>query len=207
MEDDDILDNQELLKGISQQYANYLSFSNSTNEQARNIDEITEYMLARIDEFGAFLETIKTDTDKTEKKLIPLLLEKSYQVQQLFPLIDKLQLLTIDISKNLNTLENRLNQADKHVSQLQGPSNPFKWVLSRVGSKEDDNIIQQLRNQPPPVKFEPINIHNTSEFFKHLRNEMQQVSINNPSTKLMYLDADQKLQPINTEDNDSEKQK
>jgi len=176
------IETEDLLRSISKGYSNYFSFSNSTNEQAKNIDATMEYMLARIDEFGAFIETIKSDTDKTEKKLIPILYEKSQQVQQLFPLIDNLTGLMGDINKNIAVLEDRVNQADKHVSTLTGTSNPFKWVLSHL-QKEDD-VLQQIKNaqalenntnQP---KFAPLKLHNTTEFFKNLREEMQKVYSN-----------------------------
>ncbi|KAF2078677.1 hypothetical protein CYY_000048 [Polysphondylium violaceum] len=176
------IETDDLLRSVAKGYSNYFAFSNSTNEQAKNIDDTMEYMLARIDEFGAFIETIKSDTDKTEKKLIPLLYEKSQQVQQLFPLIDNLTGLMADINKNISILEDRVNQADKHVSNLTGTSNPFKWVLSHL-QKEDD-VLQQIKNaqalennsnQP---KFTPLKSHNTTEFFKNLRDEMQKVYSN-----------------------------
>ncbi|GAM27566.1 hypothetical protein SAMD00019534_107420 [Acytostelium subglobosum LB1] len=171
----------EILQSITQQYSNYLSFSNSTNEQAANVDSTIEYMLARIDEFGAFIDTIKTDTDKTEKTLIPQLLYRSQQAQQLFPLIDRLHILCQDITVSLNQMDERLNQAEKHLSnQVGSTSNPLKWVLSNL--QKDDDILQQLKatKPAPPPTFEPIKIHNTTEFFKQLRGEMQKVANENP---------------------------
>eukprot|EP01132_Coremiostelium_polycephalum_P004314 gene4314-5399_t len=182
------MDDEQLLKSIAQQYANYYSFSNSTNEQAKNIDDTIEYMLARIDEFGAFIETIKKDTDKTENKLIPLLYEKTQQVQQLFPLIDKLQELVDDINKNITTVEDRLNNAEKHVGTLVGKSNPFKWVLSHL--QKDDDVLQQIKNTNSAAMANAnkqhnqpqIEVHNTTEFFKQLRQDMQQVYQDTEST-------------------------
>ncbi|KAM9985375.1 hypothetical protein ACTFIZ_008902 [Dictyostelium cf. discoideum] len=170
-------DNDLLVKSIAEGYSNYLSFSQSTNDQAKNIDDTIEYMLARLDEFGAFVETIKTDTDKTDSKLIPLLFEKTKEVQQLFPIIDKLTELSSDINKNISILEDRLNQADRHVSNLTGKSNPLKWVLSHIQKEED--ILQQIKNSQesnnnnPQLKFEPLKIHNTTEFFKQVRSQAQ----------------------------------
>ncbi|EFA81854.1 hypothetical protein PPL_05086 [Heterostelium album PN500] len=166
-------EDQDLVQSIANQYANYLSFSNSTNEQAANVDGTIDYMLARIDEFGAFVETIKSDTDRTDKVLIPALLEKTTQVQQLFPLIDKLHILCQDITKNLNEIDDRLNQAEKHLSnQVGSTSNPLKWVLSNL--QKDDELLQQLMNNTKNTapKFEPLKIHNTTEFFKQLRNDI-----------------------------------
>ncbi|KAN0030553.1 hypothetical protein ACTA71_009193 [Dictyostelium dimigraforme] len=174
-------DNDLLVKSIAGGYSNYLGFSQSTNDQAKNIDDTIEYMLARLDEFGAFVETIKTDTDKTDSKLIPLLFEKTKEVQQLFPIIDKLTELSSDINKNISILEDRLNQADKHVSNLTGKSNPLKWVLSHIQKEED--ILQQIKNSQesnnnPQLKFEPLKIHNTTEFFKQVRSQAQPPSSN-----------------------------
>ncbi|KAK5583965.1 hypothetical protein RB653_005571 [Dictyostelium firmibasis] len=176
-------DNDLLVKSIAEGYSHYLGFSQSTNDQAKNIDDTIEYMLARLDEFGAFVETIKTDTDKTDSKLIPLLFEKTKEVQQLFPIIDKLTELSSDINKNISTLEDRLNQADKHVSNLTGKSNPLKWVLSHIQKEED--ILQQIKNSQDSnnntqLKFEPLKIHNTAEFFKQVRSQAQP-SIANPN--------------------------
>ncbi|KAN0016383.1 hypothetical protein ACTFIU_006350 [Dictyostelium citrinum] len=175
-------DNDLLVKSIAEGYSNYLGFSQSTNDQAKNIDDTIEYMLARLDEFGAFVETIKTDTDKTDSKLIPLLFEKTKEVQQLFPIIDKLTELSSDISKNISILEDRLNQADKHVSNLTGKSNPLKWVLSHIQKEED--ILQQIKNSQesnnnPQLKFEPLKIHNTTEFFKQVRSQAQPSTTSN----------------------------
>ncbi|KAM9956342.1 hypothetical protein ACTFIR_003055 [Dictyostelium discoideum] len=184
-------DNDLLVKSIAEGYSNYLGFSQSTNDQAKNIDDTIEYMLARLDEFGAFVETIKTDTDKTDSKLIPLLFEKTKEVQQLFPIIDKLTELSSDINKNISILEDRLNQADRHVSNLTGKSNPLKWVLSHIQKEED--ILQQIKNSQesnnnnnnnnnPQLKFEPLKIHNTTEFFKQVRSQAQPSSTNTTTT-------------------------
>ncbi|KAM9992934.1 hypothetical protein ACTFIY_010378 [Dictyostelium cf. discoideum] len=178
-------DNDLLVKSIAEGYSNYLGFSQSTNDQAKNIDDTIEYMLARLDEFGAFVETIKTDTDKTDSKLIPLLFEKTKEVQQLFPIIDKLTELSSDINKNISILEDRLNQADRHLSNLTGKSNPLKWVLSHIQKEED--ILQQIKNSQesnnnnnnPQLKFEPLKIHNTAEFFKQVRSQAQPSTTNN----------------------------
>ncbi|EAL67180.1 hypothetical protein DDB_G0280403 [Dictyostelium discoideum AX4] len=181
-------DNDLLVKSIAEGYSNYLGFSQSTNDQAKNIDDTIEYMLARLDEFGAFVETIKTDTDKTDSKLIPLLFEKTKEVQQFFPIIDKLTELSSDINKNISILEDRLNQADRHVSNLTGKSNPLKWVLSHIQKEED--ILQQIKNSQesnnnnnnPQLRFEPLKIHNTTEFFKQVRSQAQPSSTNATTT-------------------------
>eukprot|EP00026_Physarum_polycephalum_P015217 Phypoly_transcript_15848.p1 GENE.Phypoly_transcript_15848~~Phypoly_transcript_15848.p1 ORF type:complete len:227 (-),score=61.31 Phypoly_transcript_15848:126-806(-) len=158
------------LKVMCDEYGKYLDFPELTKSNIQSIEDTVENMLAKLDEFAAFVEVVRQDSAKS-LKLFPLLKERCQQIEKNFPAIDALEQMIKVVKGNLDTLDERANSADKLLTALNAEhSQALKWFAKVTNSQTTppadykwtpmefisaDQIISTIReaakNAPPPM--------------------------------------------------------
>jgi len=152
------------LQEFCYEYAKYLDFPDLTKKQFQNLEDTVESMLARLDEFGAFVDTITADTTKASRSF-PLLQEKCSQISRLFPVVDAIQSAVDRVKGTIDLLEERASSAEKQLGSL-GPisigfeGTPLKWLANKVGTTPLAQTEQ---------KWVPVNIVTAEEFVNSIR--------------------------------------
>jgi len=157
------------LQDFCDDYAKYLEFPDLTKKQFQNLEDTVESMLARLDEFGAFVDTITADTTKASRSF-PLIQEKCSQISKLFSVVDAIQSGVNEVKNTVDVLEERASSAEKQLGSLLGPINigfegtPLKWLANKVGTTQPTQIEQ---------KWVPVNIPTAANFVNAIRAQPQ----------------------------------
>jgi len=132
------------LKELCDDYAKYLEFPDLTKKQFQTLEDTVENMLARLDEFGAFVDTITADTTKASRAF-PVLEEKCAQISKMFPVIDAIQGAVDKVKATVDALEERTAVAEKQVGALNigFDATPLKWLANKVGTSQFPQIEQK----------------------------------------------------------------
>jgi len=155
------------LKEFCDEYSKYLEFPSLTKKQFQNLEDTVESMLARLDEYAAFVETVSADTAKALKGF-PVLQEKSAQITKVFPVVDTLEKLIEHIKGTVGVLEERAVQAERQIASLpvvDTDKTPLGWLANKVGTPPPSQAINVTLDQ----KWVPVNIVNSEEFMKSLK--------------------------------------
>jgi len=110
-------------------------------------------MLAKLDEYGAVLDTTKVDTQRTWGVMLPRLIHNAQQMEVTFRLVDELELYVYNAGEAMKRLEHRVGAMEEEVTG--GDS-----VQSKVMS-----FFKQAKPTRDPVLDEPVDyIPKASEF-------------------------------------------
>ena len=107
------MDDLELLGKACEEYAQYLLFpqlwTDGGSQYVVQREAAIEKILARLDEFAAFAQTVKLESAKS-RTLLPALVENAKKLQYVYDLIDALVAFVARMSQNVSLLEERTNQ-------------------------------------------------------------------------------------------------
>jgi len=123
-----------------------------------------ENMLARIDEFGAFVDTVTADTNRSARSFA-LLQEKCTELTKMFPVIDAIQGVVDKVKNTVDILEERTSYAEKQMGTLNigFDTQAFKWLANKMTSSSSSQPIQIDQN------WAPVNIITAEEFVNSIR--------------------------------------
>mmetsp|Transcript_6256 Transcript_6256/g.10380 ORF Transcript_6256/g.10380 Transcript_6256/m.10380 type:complete len:163 (-) Transcript_6256:158-646(-) len=83
-----------------------------SDKKLDNIEASLEDTLTRIDEFQAFISSIQSNRKETEQKLIPQLVARTSQIENIFSQIDKLETFIKLLEDSATKMEDRVRQVD-----------------------------------------------------------------------------------------------
>jgi len=175
-DDPQSLDN--MLIETARDWSQFVQVDTSKHDTA--IQDISEDLMIRLDEFETLLDMSKDETRTCFFQQMPVIQEKYQELQDVFESIDNLKIMVDRIKSDMDKLDKDLSEADETAS-LSGIV-PSRIVTSLIGGAK--SLIENsaagvlIRNSTidlgtssfspssgPSSTYQPVNIFRTEDFF------------------------------------------
>jgi len=127
--------------------------SEDVKSQVESIEKTVQATLSRLDDFSALVESTKSTTQSASAELVPKLVARAQDVQQLFARIDQLQVFLDLLDESVSQMEKRADQVEKEYGGTK-LTKLFSSLMSKV-----------TNDKRPPLQWEPVNTIKTEDFF------------------------------------------
>lgn len=166
-----------VLVATAKDWSQYLEVDTSQHNIA--IQDLSEDLMIRLDEFDQLLSMSKNDTGFCLFKQMPAIQEKYHELEDVFKNIDSLKLMVTRIKNDMDKLDKELTEAEATI-ETGGSLQSFVPSLiggakNLIGSSAANvllrNSITESRRSPstasldPSATYEPVNIFCTEDFF------------------------------------------
>lgn len=144
---------------LSVDYARYMRLD--VTKQKQVLEENIEDMLTRMDEYCGLIDMVRSDGALCFGHTLPQIYSKVCDLEKLFAKIDKLQLFINMIQKNLDVMEERMNEAEYQLS-----SNSVKKLFTSLQKplfKKNLAPDQKILQYEPPELFKTANYFSSTE--------------------------------------------
>ena len=178
-DDPQSLDN--MLIETARDWSQFVQVDTSKHDTA--IQDISEDLMIRLDEFETLLDMSKDETKTCFFQQMPVILEKYQELQDVFESIDNLKIMVDRIKSDMDKLDKDLSEAEATVetASLSGIV-PSRIVPSLIGGAksliENSAASVLIRNSTidlgtssftpssgPSSQYQPVNIFRTEDFF------------------------------------------
>ncbi|XP_023244501.1 biogenesis of lysosome-related organelles complex 1 subunit 4-like isoform X2 [Centruroides sculpturatus] len=160
---------EKLARELSGDYAKYMHLD-VTKQQV--LEENIEDMLTRMDEYCGLIDMVRSDGALCFGHTLPEIYAKVCDLEKLFVKIDKLQLFINMIQKNLDVMEERMNDAECQLSNS-SVKKLFTSLQKPLFSKKNPSPDQKILQYEPPELFE------TANYFSENQNGYTRAKTNN----------------------------
>lgn len=172
---------ENILAETARDWSQYLQVDTSKHDTA--IQDLSEDLMIRIDEFEQLLSMSKDDTGICFFKQMPAIQEKYNELQEVFHNVDSLKKMVDRIKNDMDKLDKELTVAEATVETA--PIQSFMPSLiggakQFIGNSAASVLIRNAITEPGQASstasmdssatYEPINIFRTEEFFEDSSN-------------------------------------
>jgi len=172
---------ENILAETARDWSQYLQVDTSKHDTA--IQDLSEDLMIRIDEFEQLLSMSKDDTGFCFFKQMPAIQEKYNELQEVFHNVDSLKKMVDRIKNDMDKLDKELTVAEATVETA--PIQSFMPSLiggakQFIGNSAASVLIRNAITEPGQASstasmdssatYEPINIFRTEEFFEDSSN-------------------------------------
>lgn len=171
----------DILAETARDWSQYLQVDTSKHDTA--IQDLSEDLMIRLDEFEQLLSMSKDDTGICFFKQMPAIQEKYNELQEVFHNVDSLKKMVDRIKNDMDKLDKELTDAEATVETA--PIQSFMPSLIGgakhfIGNSAASVLIRNAITEPSQssstasmdssATYEPINIFRTEEFFEDSSN-------------------------------------
>ena len=171
----------DMLAETARDWSQYLQVDTSKHDTA--IQDLSEDLMIRLDEFEQLLSMSKDETRICFFKQMPAIQEKYNELQDVFQNVDTLKKMVDRIKKDMDQLDKELTDAEATVETA--PMQSFMPSLiggakNLIGNSAASVLIRNAITEPSQssstastdssATYEPLNIFRTEEFFEEPSN-------------------------------------
>ena len=176
-EKQDLNDLDNILVKTAKDWSQYLQVDTTQYDNA--IQDLSEDLMIRLNEFDQLLSMSKDDTGHCLFKQMPAIQENYHKMEPVFKNIDNLSLMVSRIKSDMDKLDKKLTEAEatiettgampSFVPSLIGGARNFignsaAGALIRNSATESGQS-SSIQSMPSPATYEPVTIFCTEDFF------------------------------------------
>lgn len=133
---------------LADDYSQYLKID--TDVECGKFFASVEEMLAKLEEFGQLVETIRTDMVICHKDALPLVQTKCKEMEVVFDKIDRLEKFVLLVKDNISIMESELGKAEDQMGSFSGLK---KMLSSFVSPKRTQTKVTRPADYVIPSIF------------------------------------------------------
>ncbi|XP_035678438.1 biogenesis of lysosome-related organelles complex 1 subunit 4-like [Branchiostoma floridae] len=153
---------EEMLPVLEQTCADYsLYLDVDTDKERKMIEDSIEEMLTHLDEFCGVIDMVRSESNLALNKTLPELYERSLEIRKTYERIDQLEAFVNVVRRNVNMMEELVNQAERDYSSLNSIKSLFTNIKMPIFAPKKPVAPKPEQRK----KFVPPEIFKTDDFF------------------------------------------